>query len=97
MNVDTTYEAWTHFAVRSAAPRSGRTKRNGKKKRIRSLKKGEGPLMDEVRAVVGEVRAALPEQAEGKLLLPVVLVYRQKAKKQRSRFGSFPFPGFGGR
>ena len=53
----------------------GKTRR----KRIKSLKKGKGKLVDEVRDAVDEVSANLdlnPEQT----LLPVVLIYRKKSK-----------------
>ena len=52
-----------------------------KKKQIRNLKRGRGPLLEDVADVVEKVRASLPEQLAGKELVPVVIVYRQKKKR----------------
>jgi hypothetical protein len=54
-----------------------------KSKTLRALKKGEGKLVDEVARVVEEVRAKSSELAD-KELVPVVMIYRKKAKKSRS-------------
>ena len=51
------------------------------RKRIRGLKRGRGKLMDEVSNVVDQVRASFGEHAEGKVFIPVVLVYRRKRRR----------------
>jgi Family of unknown function (DUF6200) len=61
-----------------------------KTKTLRALKKGEGKLMEEVARVVEEVRAKSAELA-GKELVPVVMIYRRKAKKSRSMLPFKPF------
>jgi hypothetical protein len=60
----------------------------GKKKRrvIKRLKRGKGPAMDEVMDVIDQVQANLGPQAEGKILVPVVVVYRQKQRRMRGWF-----------
>jgi len=52
-----------------------------KKKQIKNLKRGRGPLLEDVADVVEKVRASLAEQLAGKELVPVVIVYRQKKKR----------------
>lgn len=59
-----------------------------KKKKIRQLKRGCGRLTEEVQRVVAEVGASLGEAADGKLLVPLVVVYQQKRKKKGG--GLFP-------
>lgn len=66
-----------------------------KKKKVRQLKRGEGPLIEEVNAIIGEVKESLAEQIGDRQLLPVVLVY-QKKKRKRRRGGLLPFPGLFG-
>jgi uncharacterized protein DUF6200 len=53
-----------------------------RRKEIKELKRGEGPLVAEVGDVVEQVRAALAE-LDGKTLVPVVLVYKKKRKRTR--------------
>ncbi len=60
----------------------GKTKR----KAIKSLKRGRGKLMAEVDEVVATVAANLGAEAQGKELVPVVIVYRQRDKKRRGRW-----------
>lgn len=64
------------------------------KKKADRLKKGKGPLMDEVESVIDEVVEALPEHVDGKTILPVVVLYRRKKKSSNNPFSVFPFPGF---
>jgi len=52
------------------------------KKKIGRLKDGEGPLVADVLEAMAQVKAELGKEAEGKELVPVVLVYRQKRKKR---------------
>ena len=66
---------------------------NQKTKFIKELKKGEGKLWDEVQNVVEEVKDMLGEKAEGKVIIPVVMVYRQKSKRQRLDKLIFPLKG----
>jgi hypothetical protein len=56
-----------------------------KRKRIKQLKRGEGVLLDDVQEAVVRVRERLGEQATGKVLVPVVVVYRKKASRRRRR------------
>jgi hypothetical protein len=53
------------------------------KKRIRALKDGTGDLVDEVAAVLARVREQLGDDAKGKELVPVVIVYKRKPKTKR--------------
>jgi len=57
-----------------------------KRKRIKQLERGEGPLVEEVRQAVEQVRSGLGAEGDGKVLVPVVLLYRRKPRRQR-----FPF------
>jgi hypothetical protein len=60
----------------------------GKKKRkaIKDLKKGRGKLVEEVQAALSQMQASLGAEAEGKMILPVVVVYREKRKVPRTPF-----------
>ena len=60
----------------------------GKKKRktIKRLKRGKGRAMDEVMDVVDQVQTSLAAQAEGKILVPVVIIYGQKQRRLRGWF-----------
>jgi hypothetical protein len=59
-----------------------------KKKLIRALKRGEGKLMEDVGEAVEAVRSNLSSEMDGKILVPVVIVYERKT----SRKGGFlPF------
>ena len=60
-----------------------------RRKRIKQLRRGRGRLMDEVRQVVGEIRARLGEEAQDKEFIPIVLVYRKKSNRERKGFLSF--------
>jgi hypothetical protein len=51
------------------------------RKRIRQLKRGRGKLVDEVAHVMDQVRTSFGDHAEGKVLVPVVLVYRRKRRR----------------
>lgn len=55
----------------------GKTRR----KRIKSLKKGKGKLVNEVKDAVDEVGTNL-DLEPGQTLLPVVLIYRKKSKRK---------------
>jgi hypothetical protein len=51
------------------------------RKRIRQLKRGRGKLMDEVGHVMEQVQANFGEHADGKVFVPVLLVYRRKQRR----------------
>src|SRR5690349_8304334 len=57
------------------------------RKKIRALKEGRGELMAEVGEALQRVRAA--DVLEGRDLLPVVLIYRQKSRRGRGGRGGF--------
>ena len=46
---------------------------------LRELKNGEGKLWDEVLDVAEEVKEMLGADAEGKILVPIVMLYREKS------------------
>jgi ribosomal protein L7/L12 len=57
-----------------------------KKKVIKRLKRGKGAAMDEVLDVVEQVQANLGDDAAGKVIVPVVVIYRQKMRRFRGIF-----------
>lgn len=57
---------------------------------LRDLKNGEGKLWDEVLDVADEVKEMLGADAEGKVLIPVVMLYQQKSG--RLNLGNVIFP-----
>lgn len=57
-----------------------------KKKVIKRLKRGKGGAMDEVMDVLDQVQANLGAQAEGKVLVPVVVIYERKSRRLRGFF-----------
>ncbi len=54
-----------------------------KSRALKGLKKGEGKLWDEVLEVVEEVKDMLGTDADGKVLVPIVLLYREKPRRRR--------------
>jgi hypothetical protein len=52
-----------------------------RKQRIRRLVRGKGRLMDEVQDVIEQVRSSFHDGAEGKIFVPIVLVYRRKTRR----------------
>jgi hypothetical protein len=67
------------------------------RRNVRDLEQGCGKLVQDVNDALTEVTASLGEQADGKHFVPVVLIYRKKARKNRGRraskrMGMFPFP-----
>ncbi|MCC7383052.1 MAG: hypothetical protein IT384_14535 [Deltaproteobacteria bacterium] len=59
-----------------------------KSRELKALEAGAGPLFEKVQQTFEQVRAGLPKEAvAGKRLVPVVVVYRKKAKSRRG----FPF------
>jgi hypothetical protein len=57
-----------------------------RRKRIKDLKRGRGVLMDEVMQTMAQVSGQLGGDANGKVLVPVVLIYREKTKRPMFRF-----------
>ncbi len=57
-----------------------------KRKQVKKLKRGTGPLLDEVHEAISSVHQELTAEAEGKALVPVVLLYERKRKKKRGWF-----------
>jgi hypothetical protein len=66
----------------------GKTKR----KNVKNLKQGRGKLLADIEDAMKEVSTSLGDQADGKQLIPVVLIYRKKSRR-RGRGGFFPFFG----
>ncbi len=58
---------------------------------ITDLKNGEGKLWDEVMDVVEEVRDLLGKDAEGKVLVPVVMLY-ERVRRRRVDLERVLFP-----
>jgi hypothetical protein len=59
--------------------------------RIKDLKKGEGKLWDEVLDVVDEAKEMLGAEADGKIVIPVILIYEKKSKRGSLDRLIFPF------
>jgi hypothetical protein len=55
----------------------------GKAKRrdIRLLRQGQGELVAEVQSALHDVTVSLGDQAAGKQIIPVVLIYQKKARR----------------
>ncbi len=54
-----------------------------KKRAIKGLKRGRGRLMDEVEQTIEEVRAGLGADAANKEIVPIVMIYQKKRKRQK--------------
>lgn len=50
------------------------------KKRLEALERNEGKLVAEVAETLEEVRESLGDQADSKVLVPVVFIYKKKKK-----------------
>jgi hypothetical protein len=61
-------------------------------KLIKELKKGEGELWDEILEVADEVKEMLGAEAEGKILIPVVMLYQEKLGRRRIDLEKLIFP-----
>jgi hypothetical protein len=57
-----------------------------KKKAIKKLKRGKGGAMDEVMDVVEQVTEQLGDQAAGRIIVPVVVIYGKKQRRFRGLF-----------
>jgi hypothetical protein len=54
-----------------------------KRKRVKQLLRGQGPLMNDVAAALDQVKDDLGEAARGRQLIPIVFIYREKRKRQK--------------
>ena len=61
-----------------------------KPKQLRRLMRGQGKLWDEVVDVIEEVNSRLGDDAEGKTMVPIIMVYRRKRKRRRRVSPLFP-------
>ena len=59
---------------------------------LRELKNGEGKLWDEVLDVAEEVKEMLGADAEGKVFIPIVMIYQEKSRRRRLDLESIVFP-----
>lgn len=57
-----------------------------RRKRIKDLKRSRGVLFDEVLETVAQVNGQLGADAAGKVLVPVVLIYRERRRSNPFRF-----------
>jgi len=53
-----------------------------KRKEIRQLRDGQGPLVNEVQSALHDVAQSLGEQAQGAQIVPVVLIYRKRSRRR---------------
>ena len=61
-------------------------------KALTDLKKGDGKLWDEVLDVIEEVKEMLGAEADGKVLIPVVMLYEEKPRRRRLDLDKILFP-----
>lgn len=61
-----------------------------KASQIKDLKAGEGELWDEVLDVVDEVKEMLGEEAAGKMMVPIIMIYEKKSSQPRIERILFP-------
>ena len=61
------------------------------RKQIKQMEEGRGRLIGDVHEAMAEVTASMGDQADGKQLVPVVLIYRKKNRRRRNRAGGL-FP-----
>jgi hypothetical protein len=59
---------------------------------LKELKQGEGKLWDEVLEVAEEVKEMLGAEAEGKILVPIVMLYQEKSGRRRLDLDKILFP-----
>ena len=59
---------------------------------LKDLKQGEGKLWDEVLEVAEEVKEMLGAEAEGKILVPIVMLYQEKSGRRRLDLDKILFP-----
>ena len=59
---------------------------------LKELKRGEGKLWDEIFDVVEEVKEMLGAEADGKVLVPIVMLYKEKTGRRRIDLNRNVFP-----
>ena len=52
-----------------------------KAKNLKEFKKGEGKIWEDVKAVLEKVQGELGETAEGKVIIPVVMIFEKKQRR----------------
>ena len=62
-----------------------------KKSRIKKLKRGRGPLLEDVHDTIEDVQIQLGENAKGKVIVPVVMIVKEKPRRKKNAL--FPFAG----
>jgi hypothetical protein len=60
-----------------------------RRKELKELTVGEGPLVKEVADVIEQVRTELAGDLDGRVLLPVVLIYRNQRRRRATGGGPF--------
>lgn len=60
-----------------------------KPKKVKALMLGEGDLVEDVQSALEQIRAGLGAAAEGKRLLPIILVHKRKRSR---RYLRLPLP-----
>ena len=53
------------------------------RRNIRQLKEGGGKLLADVQDAMTQVTTSLGDQAQGKQLIPVVVLYRKKSRRRK--------------
>ena len=61
-----------------------------KAKKLKEFKEGKGVLWEEVQAALEQVQEELGAKAEGKVIIPVVMIYVKKPKRARLERLIFP-------
>lgn len=61
-----------------------------KSKKLKALKKGDGELWDEIFDVMEEVKEMLGDEADGKMMVPIVMIYEKKSKRSQVERLLFP-------
>ena len=61
-------------------------------KTIKEFKKGEGELWEEILDVAEEVKEMLGAEAEGKVLVPIIMLYQEKSRRRRLDLNRIIFP-----
>ena len=59
---------------------------------LKELKQGDGKLWDEVLDVVEEVKEMLGTDADGKVLVPIVMLYQERNSRRRLDLDRILFP-----
>jgi hypothetical protein len=53
-----------------------------RKKRLKELKQSRGPLVEEVTQAIAHVNGQLGVDGAGKVLVPVIVIYKEKRRRQ---------------